>query len=133
MVKLYQMAGISKQAHYKRVQQQEKLADLSQEILTKASEIRRDHRRMGCRKLYDEIKPEGIGRDKFEYILLSNGFRVKRKSNYHRTTYAGKTWYPNRITGTQVSRINQVWVSDITYIPTAYKKALLSHSGARCL
>lgn len=116
------MLGISKQAHYKRLRQQEKLADLTQEILTKASELRKDHKRMGCRKLYDEIKPEGIGRDKFESILLSNGFRVKRKRNYHRTTYAGKTWYPNRISGRVVSRTNQVWVSDITYIPVAYKK-----------
>lgn len=122
MTKLYNMVGISKQAHYKRVQQQEKFAGLTQDILLKASEIRKDHRRMGCRKLYDEIKPEAIGRDKFEYILLSNGFRVKRKRNYHRTTYAGKTWYRNRISRTHVSGVNQVWVSDITYIPIAYKK-----------
>lgn len=122
MTKLYTMIGISKQAHYKRVGQQEKLADLTLEILTRASEMRKDHKRMGCRKLFDEIKPEAIGRDKFESILLSNGFRVKRKRNYHRTTYAGKTWYPNRISGAQISRINQLWVSDITYIPIAYKK-----------
>ena len=122
MTKLYNMVGISKQAHYKRVQQQEKFFYFTHDILAKDSEIRKDHRRMGCRKLYNEIKPEAIGRDKFESILLSNGFRVKRKRNYHRTTYAGKTWYPNRISGTQVSWINQVWVSDITYIPIAYKK-----------
>lgn len=122
MTKLYNMVGISKQAHYKRVQQQEKFVDLTQDILTKALKIRKHHRRMGCRKLYDEIKPEAIGRDKFESILLSNGYRVKRKRNYHRTTYAGKTWYLNRISGTHISGVNQVWVSDITYIPIAYKK-----------
>lgn len=122
MTKLYKMIGITKQAHYKRVQQQEKFSDLTQDILTKASEFRKDHKRMGCRKLYDEIKPEAIGRDKCEAILLSNGFRIKRKRNYHRTTYAGKTWYPNRISGKQVNGINQIWVSDITYIPVAYKK-----------
>ena len=105
MIKLYNMLGISKQAHYKRVQQQKKLADLTQEILTKALELRKDHKRMGCRKLYDEIKPKAIGRDKCESILLSNGFRIKRKRNYHRTTYAGKTWYPNRISGIQVELI----------------------------
>ena len=62
MTKLYNMVGISKQAHYKRVQQQEKFVDLTHDILAKASEIRKDHRRMGCRKLYNEIKPEAIGR-----------------------------------------------------------------------
>lgn len=122
MSQLYKMVGISKQAHYKRVKTQEKAANVVEEILTAVSKIRIKHQRMGCRKLYDEIKPEGIGRDKFEAILLSRGLRVKRKRNYHRTTYAGKTWYPNRISEIEVKKINQLWVSDITYIPTANRK-----------
>lgn len=119
MTKLYKMVGITKQAHYKRVNLQEKEAVMTQEVLASAKEIRRNHKKMGCRKLYTEIKPVGIGRDKFEAILLSNGLRVKRKRNYHRTTYAGKTWYPNRIRDMEVSNVNQLLVSDITYIPIA--------------
>lgn len=113
---LYKMIGITKQAHYKRVKQQEKLAAITQEVISSALEIRKDHRRMGCRKLYDEIKPEGIGRDRFEDILLSNGFRIKRKKSYHRTTYAGKRWYPNLISGLEVKKVNQLMVSDLTFI-----------------
>ena len=79
MANLYKMVGITKQAHYKRVKQQEKLAVITQEVTNSAREIRKAHKKMGCRKLYDEIRPEGIGRDRFENILLSNGFRVKRK------------------------------------------------------
>ncbi|GHA46342.1 transposase [Salinimicrobium marinum] len=110
------MVGITKQAHYKRVKQQGKLAAITQEVISSAFEIRKDHRRMGCRKLYYEIKPEGIGRDRFEDILLSNGFRIKQKKSYHRTTYAGKKWYPNLISGLEVRRVNQLMVSDLTYI-----------------
>lgn len=117
MKELYEMVGITKQAHYKRVKQKEKLADITQEMVESAQEIRKKHKRMGCRKLYDEIKPEAIGRDRFEAILLSNGFRVKRKKSYHRTTYAGKRWYLNLISGTEVRKENKLLVSDITYIP----------------
>lgn len=117
MKALYKMVGITKQAHYKRIKQQDKLANITQELIESAQEIRKKHKNMGCRKLYDEIKPEGIGRDRFEAILLSNGFRVKRKKSYHRTTYAGKRWYPNLISGTVVRKENRLFVSDITYIP----------------
>ena len=122
MVSFYQMVGITKQAHYKRVNYQLKMERLTNDVITNADKIRQEHKRMGCRKLYHEIKPEGIGRDKTESILLSNGFRVKRKRNYHRTTYAGRHWYSNHISKLKVSDVNQLWVSDITYIPVSYKK-----------
>ena len=113
---LYKMVGITKQAHYKRVKQQEKLIGITQEVTCSALEIRKEHKRIGCRKLYDEIKPKGIGRDRFENILLSNGFRIKRRNSYHRTTYPGKRWYPNLISGLEVRKVNQLMVSDMTCI-----------------
>lgn len=118
---MYQMVDITKQGHYKRVTHQE-MEHLAREVIEKANRIRMGHKRMGCRKMYYEIKPEGIGRDRTEYILLSNGFRVERKRSYYRTTYAGKQWYPNHISGLTVTDINQLWVSDITYIPTGFAK-----------
>jgi len=116
------MIGITKQGHYKHVAHQEKMELLSSEVIARATEIRKDHKKMGCRKMYHEINPGGIGRDRTESILLSHGFRVKRKRNYYRTTYAGKQWYPNHISGLKVRDINQLWVSDITYIPINYMK-----------
>ncbi len=116
MGNLYSMVGITKQAHYKRIKKEEKLAGIIQEVINSAKEIRKEHKKMGCRKLYDEIQPEGIGRDRLESILLSNGFRIKRKKSYHRSTYAGKRWYPNLISGLEVKRVNQLMVSDMTFI-----------------
>jgi transposase InsO family protein len=115
------MIGISKQAHYKRVNHLKKMAKLSEELIEGARQIRKEHKRMGCRKMYDEIQPDGLGRDRSEHILLANGFRVKPKRSWIRTTYAGKQWYPNLIHGMQVSDINQLWVSDITYIPISHR------------
>lgn len=117
MTELYTMLGISKQAHYKRVKRENELLGLTREIIASAKEIRQKHKRMGCRKLYSEIKPKTLGRDRFEAILLSNGFRVKRKRNYHRTTYAGQRWYPNLISGLKIKKEHTLKVSDLTYIP----------------
>jgi putative transposase len=122
MKALYEMIGITKQAHYKRINHQKVMIERSSHLLEEAAQLRVEHKRMGCRKLYHEIKPEGLGRDRAEEILLNSGFRVKRKRNRCRTTYAGKNWYPNRISGIEVRDINQVWVSDITYLPVSYRK-----------
>lgn len=119
---MYQMAGISKQAHYKRINHLKKIDSVSRAVIAAAQKIRDEHGKMGCRKIYSELKPLAIGRDKTEALLLKNGFRIKRKRNYHRTTYAGKKWYPNLITNLEVTGVNQLWVSDMTYISVGVKK-----------
>jgi len=114
---LYGMVGITKQGHYKRIRRERELSSIADVILSKAAVIRKDHPRMGCRKLYDEIGNRGLGRDRTERLLLDNGFRVPKKRNYHRTTYSGNRWYDNLITGSSVAGANRLFVSDITYIP----------------
>lgn len=122
MVALYRMVGISKQGYYKRLRHRAQHEIVTTKLLDSALSIRKRHHKMGCRKLYKEIKPEGIGRDRTEAILLANGFRIKRKRNFQRTTRPGDFFYPNRISGMSVTNINQLWVSDITYLPIGYKK-----------
>lgn len=79
--------------------------------------IRTDHPRMGCRKLHYIIKPEGIGRDRFEKWALAHGYRVTFPRNLKRTTYSQKELhYPNLIKGLVIQDINRVWQTDITYI-----------------
>jgi hypothetical protein len=86
-------------------------------IIDLAEQIRKDHPRMGCRKMYwKSFQNMPLGRDQSEKILLSEGFRVQFPKNFKRTTYSiGKLFYPNRIEGLILTRINQVWQSDITY------------------
>lgn len=79
-------------------------------------QIRRDHPKMSARVMYDMIRPVYFGRDKFEKICFENGFKVSQKPNFKRTTNSwGVTRFANLTEGVELNRINQVWVSDITY------------------
>jgi len=113
---ILKIAGISKQAYwqYKLKQLENKIN--ADDILLKAEAIREEHPKIGIRKLYCMLQPSYIGRDKFETILINNGFRVKYPRNYIRTTYSSKCYqYTNLIKGIELTDVNQVWNSDITY------------------
>lgn len=117
------MVGISRQAHHQRLASlaQQELRD--QALLSSTARIRKDHPRLGARKVYDMLSPPNIGRDAFEALLLSNGYRLLRKRNYQRTTYSclPSQVHPNRISGMEVTAPRQLWVSDITYLQQAAK------------
>jgi len=80
------------------------------------NEIRRDHPRMSARDIYLKLKPHCMGRDQFERFCMDYGYRIKRLKNYRVTTNSlGVTRFPNMIKDIRVTRVNQVFVSDITY------------------
>lgn len=109
------MQGISKQGHHKAITRQRWLYEVEQSILQSVDYLRAEHPRMGAKKLYKLLKPDGVGRDKFIQLLMDHGYRVRRSRNYMRTTYSGKYFYPNLISGKVLTDVNQVWVSDITF------------------
>lgn len=84
------------------------------EILVK--DIRDDHPVMGLRKIHGMLIGIDIGRDEFERYFAERGYLVKRSKNYRRTTDSrGVTRFDNLIKDLSIHRIDQVWVSDITY------------------
>ncbi|WP_148042812.1 IS3 family transposase, partial [Pedobacter jejuensis] len=92
-------------------------------VLMEISVLRSSHPEMGGRKLYEMLRPffmeHGIkmGRDSVFELLAANGLQVKRRSRKYITTYSGhwlRKW-PNIIREVEVVRVNQLWVSDITY------------------
>ncbi len=85
--------------------------------------IRKDHPRMGARKLFEILQSfmieHGIkmGRDAMFDLLAANQLLVKRRKRKVQTTYSNH-WlrkYPNLIRDFIPAVINQLWVSDITY------------------
>jgi putative transposase len=126
--------GISRQAFYqKQKRQQLRLAELQQVKDMVVTELRLMPR-IGARKLYylleDKFKTTGIkiGRDALFSFLKSENMLVRKKKNYTKTTWS-KHWlhkHPNLLKELRAERPEQVWVSDITYIPTKQGNSYLS-------
>lgn len=116
MKDVYTIAGMSKQAYYQHQTHQGKESAYYELLFLKADEVRAVHPKLGVRKMYELVLPLGIGRDRFEALMLNNGYRVCFPPNYIRTTYSVKCYqYTNLIKGIELTGINQVWQSDITY------------------
>jgi putative transposase len=87
-----------------------------EQLIPLINEIRRDHPRMAARDIYLKLQPSCMGRDQFERFCMDSGYRIKRLKNYRVTTNSlGVTRFPNMIKDIEVTCVNQVFVSDITY------------------
>jgi putative transposase len=116
MKDLIAIFGMSKQNFYQRLAALGYRKEEEEQLLYMVQKIRKNHPRMSARTMYGMIHPQTMGRDKFERLCLDNGFRVKREKNYRVTTNSkGVIRFPNLIRNIEVTAINQVFVSDITY------------------
>ena len=118
--------SVSRQYYYKAIKEREREEVDHQWIIQKVLEIRSQMPMLGARKLYyllgSEIKKlsKPIGRDKFFNLLSDNGLLIRRKRYRPMTTESRHRFrkYDNLIKQLEIKRINQVHVSDITYIRT---------------
>ena len=118
---VYQIGGVSKQAVHQYNQRVNKEALQLNELIVQVDEIRSIHPGCGLEKLFDTLRPSGLGRDKFISLFMSLGYRVGKNKNYRRTTFPSVIRYPNLITGLLVSDKNRVWQTDITYYEISAK------------
>jgi transposase InsO family protein len=87
-----------------------------QQLLPIIAQIRDDHPRLSARTMYLMVNPQSMGRDKFEQFCYLYGFKLAVKRAYHRTTDSlGVTRFENLVLHQELTGVNQVWVSDITY------------------
>jgi putative transposase len=103
-------------------------------ILKLVSEIRAEMPRIGTKKIHfllaeklveHQIK---IGRDRLYTLMGEHGFllRYRRRKPYTTNSNHRYRKYPNLIREMLLTRPNQLWVSDITYIQVGMKFAYLS-------
>lgn len=114
--------GITRQAHYQKLQREKQRQADEVIIMELVRQVRRKHPRQGTRKLLTKIQPmlaaEGlqIGRDRLFSLLRECNMLVYPKKAYRRTTLPGHWRTPNLLPGLTISQPNQVWVCDITYL-----------------
>lgn len=123
LAKLCSWFGVSRQAYYQYNWEVISTTVTDEMILQQVRQIRRDHRRMGTRKLYELLQPFlldnqiKIGRDALLDLLSANHLLVRKRNRRIKTTnsYHHFRKYPNLIEDLIPTAINQLWVSDITY------------------
>jgi putative transposase len=78
--------------------------------------------------LVDRLQTLKIGSDKFFEILRANHLLVQARRSYHVTTNSHHRFrkHKNLILEMAISRPEQIWVSDITYIRKREKPCYLS-------
>jgi putative transposase len=128
------LLGVTRQALYQHGWRRQELDIEAELIIQQVIEIRKRHPVIGTRKLYvmlqqflsqHQIK---MGRDKLFDLLASYKLLVRRRQRRISTTQSYHRFhkYPNLIREMKVTRINQLWVSDITYYKLAGKFVYLS-------
>jgi transposase InsO family protein len=130
--------GISRQAYYKRHQRALQYKDKAQAVVSLVQPIRLRQPRVGTRKLHSMLEGKftqasiKVGRDGLFDILRQERLLVKPQRAYHKTTNSHHRFrrHPNLLkTGPEqvvATEPEQVWVADITYLPTAGKFVYLS-------
>jgi transposase InsO family protein len=94
--------------------------------------VRKQMPRIGTRKLHylleEPLKELRVGRDKLFSILNANHLSIKPKRSYRTTTNSHHRFrkHKNLIAQMLLTRPEQVWVSDITYIGNRNKHSYLS-------
>lgn len=80
-------------------------------------QIRKDHPRLSCREIYFMVHPKYMGRDKFEEFCFLQQLKIFKEKNRYKTTDSyGVMRFPNLLlTINELTGVNQLWVSDITY------------------
>lgn len=116
MNEIYRYVGYSKQAFHQKMDRAMLEREQQLLLLPIIIQLRLEHPGVAARQLYLILKPDNIGRDKFEQLCFNYGFKLQKLKSYrHTTDSTGVIRFPNLIAGIEFTSINQAWGSDITY------------------
>jgi putative transposase len=130
--------GLSRQAYYQGQQRHSQREGQAQAVEQLVRDQRVRQPRMGTRKLHHLLRQPlaqagiSLGRDAMFDVLRNAGMLVPLRRAYHKTTDSHHRFrrHPNllKVGAHQVCATGseQVWVADITYLPTADKFVYLS-------
>ena len=113
---LYEVLEITKQGVWDHFRREQAELEMIRKVIGQVDERREHHPGEGLEKMYWQINPEGMGRDKFCGIFMQLGYGVRRRASPIRTTIPAHKVFNNLIEGRTIDGPNQLWQSDITYI-----------------
>jgi putative transposase len=117
MNQLFAALGTSKQAFHQKMDRRLLLLEEQHQLLPVIEQLREDHPRMSARQLYQLVHPQRMGRDRFIQFCYSHGLKLEQNRSFMRTTNSlGVTRFENLIEGMELTAVNRVWSSDITYL-----------------
>lgn len=126
------MFGWDRQVYYRSKNRTRTRKDKASQVLELVGNLRLKMPKLGGRKLYfllqEELKSLKVGRDRFFDILRANHLLIIPKRSYHVTTNSHHRFrkHKNQILDYEITRPNQVWVADITYIGNRKNPGYLS-------
>lgn len=131
---LCSLLGYSRQAYYKGIKTEAAKGVKSRAIVEQIRIIRKEQPRTGSDKIHillsDFKQWHGIkmGRDALLDLMREEHLLIRPKRRRARTTFSFHRFrkYPNRIRGFMPNEPNQLWASDITYLPVNGSFAYLS-------
>ncbi|CCN78899.1 Integrase, catalytic region [Vibrio nigripulchritudo SO65] len=131
VTKFCQLVHISRQAYYKQCQVQFSKEHHERTIIQFIHDVRIKQPRIGTRKLKFLASMSGIqiGRDRLFELLRNHRLLVRARRAYHRTTDSHHRFFchPNKVKdGVVPNKIEQLWVADITYLPTQQGESYVS-------
>ena len=123
---------MDRQVYYRSLKRSSVRISKAQQVVALVKEKRMIQPKIGGRKLYfmlkEPLKSLSIGRDRFFDILRANHLLIVPKRSYHVTTNSHHRFrkHQNMILDYQITKPNQVWVADITYIGNRQNPSYLS-------
>lgn len=132
--------GVSKQAFYDW-KKTDSSANTDETVLKVIQEIALEYPKYGYRRVTHELRRRSlcVNHKRVRRIMKENNLLVRRKKFKPITTRSNHDLpiYPNLVKDIVVTRLNQVWVADITYIGLAhefiYLAAILDIFSRKCV
>ena len=118
--------------YYRSIKSRTHKQTIARQVIALVQELRNVMPKLGTRKLYyilqEKLSALKVGRDKLFRILKVNHMLIKPKRSYHITTNSHHRFrkHKNTICNLEITRPEQVWVSDITYLGTRTNPSYLA-------
>jgi len=132
LVSACKLFGVNRQVYYRRNRSMSKRQATAAKVVGMILEILKQKSIICKLKLYylleDPLRELGVGRDRLISILNANHLSIKPKRGYRTTTNSHHRFHKhkNLVDNMPLTRPEQLWVSDITYVGNRNKHNYLA-------